>query len=78
MFQVKSHLFSGYLCLQEVDIELRVVCEKFIQYVCDSLISPLSGLLSKVTIYTVMRLSLNVKEDGQFLFQYSLHRSMLW
>ncbi|KAK3715776.1 hypothetical protein QZH41_006678 [Actinostola sp. cb2023] len=39
---------------KEIDIELRVVCEKFIQHVSDSLISPMSALLSKVNVVIKM------------------------
>ncbi|XP_031565571.1 conserved oligomeric Golgi complex subunit 3-like [Actinia tenebrosa] len=45
---------------KEVDIELRVVCEKFIQHVCESLISPLSGLLSKINVVVKM-----AEDDGK-------------
>ncbi|XP_020896480.1 conserved oligomeric Golgi complex subunit 3 [Exaiptasia diaphana] len=45
---------------KEVDIELRIVCEKFIQHVSDSLISPMSALLSKVDVVVKM-----AEEEGK-------------
>jgi len=36
------------LSIQDVDIELRIVCEQFIQSVSESLIAPLSAFLTKV------------------------------
>lgn len=35
---------------KDVDVELRIVCEQFIQNVSESLISPLSAFLTKVTV----------------------------
>ena len=34
--------------IQDVDVELRIVCEQFIQSVSESLIAPLSAFLTKV------------------------------
>lgn len=41
-------LFICVLSFKEVDVELRVVCEQFIQNVSESLIAPLSAFLAKV------------------------------
>ena len=38
------------LFTKDVDIELRIVCEQFIQNVSESLISPLSAFLTKVNV----------------------------
>lgn len=41
-------LFTCIFSFKEVDVELRVVCEQFIQNVSESLIAPLSAFLAKV------------------------------
>ena len=53
--QKLSHPYScalpHYIVLlfsKDVDVELRIVCEQFIQNVSESLISPLSAFLTKV------------------------------
>lgn len=35
---------------KDVDVELRIVCEQFIQSVSESLIAPLSAFLAKVRL----------------------------
>ena len=42
-----GHFFSAN---KDVDVELRIVCEQFIQSVSESLIAPLSAFLAKVRI----------------------------
>ena len=42
--------YKFLLFTKDVDIELRIVCEQFIQNVSESLISPLSAFLTKVNI----------------------------
>ena len=46
-FNKSSHLFA-FFSFKEVDVELRVVCEQFIQNVSESFIAPLSAFLAKV------------------------------
>ena len=43
------------LFTKDVDIELRIVCEQFIQNVSESLISPLSAFLTKVNVVLLFR-----------------------
>ncbi|KAJ7330668.1 Golgi transport complex subunit 3 [Desmophyllum pertusum] len=44
-------LTANYLdSKKDVDVELRIVCEQFIQNISESLISPLSAFLAKVTV----------------------------
>lgn len=41
-------IYLHFFPFKEVDVELRVVCEQFIQNVSESLIAPLSAFLAKV------------------------------
>ena len=43
-----TQYFLSCYQLKDVDVELRIVCEQFIQNVSESLISPLSAFLAKV------------------------------
>ena len=47
---IKTNLiiYLHFFPFKEVDVELRVVCEQFIQNVSESLIAPLSAFLAKV------------------------------
>ena len=58
---LNSALFSCYQ-LKDVDVELRIVCEQFIQNVSESLISPLSAFLTKVS-WILMAINFNWLSD---------------
>ena len=45
----KVNDLSFFSVHKDVDVELRIVCEQFIQSVSESLIAPLSAFLAKVS-----------------------------
>lgn len=52
-----SAVLNLFFCffIKDVDVELRIVCEQFIQNVSESLISPLSAFLTKVNKHLLLR-----------------------
>ena len=49
-----STQYSCCFVIKDVDVELRIVCEQFIQNISESLISPLSAFLAKVNKWNLL------------------------